>query len=107
MNITVLGAGAWGTVLARLLHQQQDHVTLWGHHAEHLRDLERTGRNERYLAGVDLPSGLKFETDPVRATEGADCVVVAVPSKGFREVTSDLGQFDGMIISVKIGRAHV
>ena len=30
MKITVLGAGAWGTALARLLHQGKNDVTLWG-----------------------------------------------------------------------------
>ena len=103
MNITVLGAGAWGTALARLLHRQPDHVTLWGHNPKHLRDLQRTGRNERYLPGVDLPDGLSFETDPSRASQGVDCVVVAVPSKAFRAVTSHLGQFSGTIISVTKG----
>jgi len=103
MNITVLGAGAWGTALARLLHQQQDRVTLWGHDPEHLRDLQRTGRNERYLPGAELPVGLCFETDPLRASQSADCVVVAVPSKAFREVTAHLARFNGMVVSVTKG----
>src|SRR5712671_5064948 len=103
MNITVLGAGAWGTALARLLHQQQDRVTLWGHNPEHLLDLQRTGYNERYLPGAGLPAGLSFETDPSRASQRADCVVVAVPSKVFREVTTHLDRFGEMIISVTKG----
>ena len=36
MKITVLGAGAWGTALARLLIQGGHEVTLWGHIAEWL-----------------------------------------------------------------------
>jgi glycerol-3-phosphate dehydrogenase (NAD(P)+) len=106
MNITVLGAGAWGTALARLLYHDQTEVTLWGHNAVHLRDLQQTGRNERYLPGIELPAALKFETDPARALDRADCVVVAVPSKAFREVTSHLQQFSGFAFSVTKGIEH-
>ncbi|PYI83313.1 MAG: glycerol-3-phosphate dehydrogenase [Verrucomicrobia bacterium] len=103
MNITVLGAGAWGTALARLLHEGQNEVFLWGHSAEHLEDLRRTGRNERYLPGIALPSGLRFQTDPAHAVDSAECVVVAVPSKAFREVTRHLERFSGIIVSVTKG----
>ncbi|MBW8865125.1 MAG: glycerol-3-phosphate dehydrogenase, partial [Verrucomicrobia bacterium] len=39
MKITVLGAGAWGTALARLLCDGKNTVILWGHDAAHLEDL--------------------------------------------------------------------
>src|SRR6266404_5428480 len=106
MKITILGAGAWGTALARLLHQGEKHVTLWGHNPEHLQELQRTGQNERYLPGIQLPPGIRFETDLTRAIAEADSVVVAVPSKAFREVTRLLHQFTGTIISVTKGIEH-
>ena len=58
MKITVLGAGAWGTALARLLCQGKHEVTLWGHRAEWLAEIRQTGRNERFLPGVELPRRL-------------------------------------------------
>ena len=106
MKITVLGAGAWGTALARLLHQGEKHVTFWGHNPEHLQDLARTGRNERYLPGIQLSPGIIFETDLSRAITEAASVVVAVPSKAFREVTRLLHEFSGTIISVTKGIEH-
>ena len=36
MRITVLGAGAWGTALAKMLHQGGHSVMLWGHNSEGL-----------------------------------------------------------------------
>src|SRR5439155_23511999 len=63
----------------------------------------RTGRNERYLPGIALPSGLRFQTDPAHAVDSAECVVVAVPSKAFREVTRHLERFSGIIVSVTKG----
>jgi glycerol-3-phosphate dehydrogenase (NAD(P)+) len=103
MKITVLGAGAWGTTLARLLQAGNHQVTLWGHVAEWLDDIRRTGRNERFLPGVDLPPELALETDIPRAIGGAQCVVVAVPSQAFREVTRSLASFTGIVVSVTKG----
>ena len=106
MKITVLGAGAWGTALASLLHQGKHNVTLWGHNAEHLEDLRRTGRNERYLPGIDLPRDWTLESDLPRAVLDSECLVVAVPSKAFRKVTSHLSQFNGVAVSVTKGIEH-
>ena len=106
MNITVLGAGAWGTALARLLHQSKHAVTLWGHDAGHLDDLRNTGRNERYLPDIQLPRDLKLETDLKAAPRRAECVVVAVPSKAFRDVTQSLADYSSVVVSVTKGIEH-
>ena len=106
MKITVLGAGAWGTALARLLGADQHPVTLWGHDANHLDVVRRSRRNERYLPGIELPGGLQLESDLAGAVAGAGCVVVAVPSKAFREVTKSLAGFSGVIVSVTKGIEH-
>src|SRR5437870_4341280 len=106
MKTTVLGAGAWGTALARLLQQGQNEITLWGHDAEHLADVRRTGSNERYLPGIELPPELVLEADFRQAVQGAECLVVAVPSQAFREVTRPLSDYAGMIVSVTKGIEH-
>lgn len=104
MKITVLGAGAWGTALARLLVQSsQNDVTLWGHVPEWLEEIRVQGSNQRFLPGVPLPHGLKLESDLATACRGADCTVVAVPSQPFREVTRHLSGFSGLVISVTKG----
>ena len=103
MKIAVLGAGAWGTALARLLHQGQNQVTLWGHHAAWLEEVRSSGRNERFLPGIEVPRELTLESNLSQAIPGAECIVVAVPSKAFREVTSKLGSYSGLIVSVTKG----
>ncbi len=103
MNITVLGAGAWGTALARLLEAGGNQVTLWGHTAECLDEIRRTGRNQRFLPGIDLPAGLELQSDLRLAMTGAQCVVVAVPSQPFREVTHHLADYPGVVVSVAKG----
>ncbi len=106
MNVTVLGAGAWGTALAKLLIQGSHTVTLWGHDRGRLEKLQRTRRNEAYLPGVELPPTLQTESDLPRAIQNADFVVTAVPSKAFREVTSQMSAYGGVVISVTKGIEH-
>jgi glycerol-3-phosphate dehydrogenase (NAD(P)+) len=103
MKITVLGAGAWGTALARLLQRGKNEVVLWGHVAEWLEEIRQTARNERFLPGIELPREIVLESDNSRAIVGAECVVVAVPSQPFREVTRSLAEYSGTVVSVTKG----
>ncbi len=106
MKVTVLGAGAWGTALAALLQRGGHNVTLWGHDAAHLEDMRKTGRNERYLPGVALPTEWRLEANLATSLQSAGCVVVAVPSKAFREVTRALADCSGILVSVTKGIEH-
>jgi len=65
----VLGVGAWGTALAKVLHENGHAVTLWDIDIGTLDELRR-GRNERYLPGVALPTDWKAEADFTRAVAG-------------------------------------
>lgn len=103
MRIAVIGAGAWGTALARLLHQGGHSVRLWGHVPEWLDEIRTSGRNERFLPGIDLPRDFELEPAIGRAIEGVEVIVVAVPSQPFRHVTSSLKNFAGTIVSVTKG----
>ena len=103
MKITVLGAGAWGTTLARMLAWRSHDVTVWDFFPETLENIQRTGRNERYLPGIELPAGLQVQVDALKAVESAELVVVASVSKGFRAVTKHLADFGGVVTSVTKG----
>ena len=106
MNVAVLGAGAWGTALARLLADGKNSVTLWGHDAGRLAEIRRTNCNEHYLPGIQLPAGLRYESELTAAIRDAELIVVAVPSKAFREVTGGLEKFSGVVVSVTKGIEH-
>ena len=69
MKIGVLGAGAWGTALAKLLHDGGHAVTLFDANVAQLEEL-RTGHNERFLPGVSLPRDWEVEADWARAVTG-------------------------------------
>jgi len=103
MKVTVIGAGAWGTALANLLCQNGNEVTLWGHEPALLGEIQRTGRNEVFLPGIQLSPQLRCEPDLPAAAAGSECAVVAVPSKYLREVTASLPRFRGIVVSVTKG----
>ena len=103
MKITVLGAGAWGTALARILAGRGHAVTLWDFFPETVELIQKTGRNERYLPGMNLPPNLRTEADAAKALYEAELVVVAAVSKGFRSVTTALGTYEGIVVSVTKG----
>ncbi|HYE32518.1 MAG TPA: NAD(P)H-dependent glycerol-3-phosphate dehydrogenase [Methylomirabilota bacterium] len=103
VNVTILGAGAFGTALARVIALNQHAVTLWGHKAEQLREIQAAGENARHLPGIKLPCDLKFQADLSAACEGANVIVLALPSRAFREVGSQLGNCSAILVSVTKG----
>jgi glycerol-3-phosphate dehydrogenase (NAD(P)+) len=103
MKIAVIGAGAWGTALANLLCDNKHDVTLWGHDKNHLDEVRKHHRNKSRLPGIDLSHDLKFAGDLSKTVEKAECIVIAVPSKFFREVTKGISSFSGIAVSVTKG----
>ena len=106
MRISILGTGAWGTALSRLLNAGDHDLTLWDHDTANLLTMAETRRNEKYLSGVELPGPWRVEPDLRKAWVGSELVVVAVPSKAFRETTQCLSSYRGPIVSVTKGIEH-
>lgn len=102
MNVTVAGAGAWGTALGLVLSKNGHAVTLWGHRADNLRAIATARVNAEYLPGIALPEW-RCESSLETAVREAEAVVLAVPSKAFREIAAQLGQFDRLAVSVTKG----
>lgn len=103
MKITIVGAGAWGTALALLLQRSGQSVTLWGHDAQRLAEMRRSGENQPYLPGIRLPERLRLESDLALALDQANIVILAVPSRVFRPLTQPLRNFSGTVVSVTKG----
>jgi glycerol-3-phosphate dehydrogenase (NAD(P)+) len=86
MRATVLGAGSWGTALASVLAGKGWPVMAWDKDAPTLRGISQAHENARYLPGVKLPATLQGTPDLAKALEGAELVVLAVPSHVTRQV---------------------
>lgn len=84
----VIGAGSWGTALAKLLGDKGEDVVLWGHNPEHINRMQGERENSRYLPGASLPETVSLTSNLEQAVSSAQCVVMVVPSHGYREVFS-------------------
>ena len=94
MNITILGAGAWGTALA--VNAARAHrVTLWSRDAVQAKALAASRRNDRYLPGITLPDALQFTGGAEqlgRVLIGQDLLVIATPMAGLRGMLQALSR---------------
>lgn len=96
-RLAVLGAGAWGTVLAWLLAQNKHEVVLWARREEQARELEQTRLNPEYVPGLELPKNITVTSELSRACRSVEAALMVVPSKGFREVLGKLPDVPALI----------
>ncbi|EME19056.1 NAD(P)H-dependent glycerol-3-phosphate dehydrogenase [Rhodococcus triatomae] len=85
VKAAVLGAGSWGTAFAKVLADAGTDVTMWARRPEVAAAITDHHANPFYLDGIELPSTLTATSDHVVALDGADLVVLAVPSQSLRE----------------------
>ncbi|HYR05266.1 MAG TPA: NAD(P)H-dependent glycerol-3-phosphate dehydrogenase [Gallionella sp.] len=91
MNITVIGAGAWGTALAISLAAHH-RVTLWSIDAAQVEEMRATRCNQSFLPDVPLPEGLDLSADILAALDGAELAIIAVPVAALRSVLQQIPQ---------------
>ena len=89
MKIAVIGAGSWGTAVAALACHNEP-TTLWARRSDLADEINTAHTNSSYLADRVLPEALTSTASLAEAGEGADLVVMGVPSHGFRAVLRDL-----------------
>lgn len=101
-----MGAGAWGTALAKVLADAGNEVTLWARRAELADEINDTHRNARYIGDVALPASIRATGDAAAALDGACTVLLAVPSQTLRanlESWRDAIEADATLVSVAKG----
>jgi glycerol-3-phosphate dehydrogenase (NAD(P)+) len=85
--IGIIGAGGWGTALAKLLCEKGDYdVTLWCHGEETFRQIRSQSENVTYLASIQLPQQLKVTRNLEEGLSGKDLLLFVIPSHWVREV---------------------
>src|SRR5690242_21907512 len=85
-QVTVLGAGGWGTALAVHLARVGHDAALWGRDAALIADMRARRANAVYLPDVSFPARLRVTANLQEALDGSDLVVAAVPSHGMRDI---------------------
>jgi glycerol-3-phosphate dehydrogenase (NAD(P)+) len=100
-NISIIGDGGMGTVLAMLLCEKQDslntqqvtNVRMWGYDSRQLKEIEHDLENKKFLPGYKLPENLIFEANDERIMDGVDLIVSAVPCQFIRSIWNRLKNY--------------
>jgi len=102
-NISIIGDGGLGTVLAMLLCEKREasderpatsqEVKMWGYDRRQLEEIEQNRENKKFLPGYKLPEELVFEADDARIMAGADLIVSAVPCQFMRGIWNRLKDY--------------
>ena len=99
-KISIIGAGSWGTALARLLAVNGHDVVMWSIVEDEIRMLQENHEHLTKLPGVKLPDDIVFTTDMECAVKGKDILVLAVPSPYTRSTSRTMAPYvsEGQII---------
>lgn len=89
-RVAVLGSGSWGTAFANVMADAGQEVTLWARRPELAEAINSTRRNVDYLPDLELSDNITASSDVAAATDGAEIMVLAVPSQSLRD---NLGQW--------------
>lgn len=105
-SIGVIGAGSWGTALARILARKGHRVTIWGREPEVVQDILEQRENRTFLPGVALPETLEATSNLSEAVAGKEILVSVVPAQFvslvFRDIAGALAP-DVQVISASKG----
>ncbi|MCG7246844.1 NAD(P)-dependent glycerol-3-phosphate dehydrogenase [Corynebacterium simulans] len=105
-KVAVMGAGSWGTTLAKVFADAGSEVHLWARRPELAEAINATHINPDYLPGLELPSGLIATSDAAAALDGSDIVIFGVPSQTLRsnlEKWAPLLPSDSTLVSISKG----
>jgi glycerol-3-phosphate dehydrogenase (NAD(P)+) len=83
-KVAVFGAGSWGTAFATVLAQAGNRVSVWGRRESLCDAINSRHENPDYLPGLRLPDAITATHDPAAAADGAEAIVLAVPSQSLR-----------------------
>lgn len=89
-NVTVIGAGSWGTALASVLAENGHQVTIWVRDSKLAEVMNTKHVNEKYLPEAKLPASIVATSDLEQAVRGKPVVLLAVPSHAMRQISRDL-----------------
>lgn len=92
-EVTVIGAGAWGTALSLQLARNGHNVRLWGHEPDHIQKLLDDRSNEEFLPGVPLPDNIQPVKSLQEAVSNSRFLLLVIPSKAYRGFLKQLKPF--------------
>jgi glycerol-3-phosphate dehydrogenase (NAD(P)+) len=92
-HVAILGAGAWGTALARVLAEHGEASRLWTWQPEHAAAMQRERENRQFLPGFSLHPAIEPNADMQHTLSGANAVLLVVPTAAFRSTLAQAQPF--------------
>src|SRR5665647_2307510 len=89
-KIAVLGAGAWGTVIAKMLAENGHRVNLWSYDREVAKQINEEHQNKSFVPGVILPDNIIASDDVQAVVSQAEAIVNVVIAKGLRDLLQQM-----------------
>ncbi|MEN8192599.1 MAG: NAD(P)H-dependent glycerol-3-phosphate dehydrogenase [Bacteroidota bacterium] len=96
MNISVLGAGSWGTALAIILNHNGHDVTLWEYKKEYVKALNKHRENKIFLPEISIPNEISITHSLEQASINKHMIVIAIPTQFVRSVLHQMKNFSFM-----------
>lgn len=94
-RIALIGGGSWATALAKILTDNGHHIHWWVRNGDLAETLAATGRNERYLPSVILPTAqLQLTTKVEEVVSAAPYVILAIPAAFLKHALKGLAEGD-------------
>nr|WP_249756179.1 NAD(P)H-dependent glycerol-3-phosphate dehydrogenase [Microvenator marinus] len=90
LKIGVIGAGSWGTALAKLLAENGHEVEIWAYEPELVKEINEKHENTLYLPGFRLPDNLSATGDLHTCVRGKELILSVPPSHVVRRVISEI-----------------
>lgn len=84
-KVAIFSAGSWGTAFGLVLADAGNEVMLWARRDDVCANINDKHENTDYFPGIELPEAVRATTDPREALDGAEYVVLSVPSQSLRE----------------------
>lgn len=104
MNVTIIGAGSWGIALAFLLNKNGHNVKMWSKNENEVETINNTHKIDRYLPGFIIPKDIIVYNDMEKSLEGAEMIVMAVPSVAIRECAKKVNEYKKDCIVVDVAK---
>ncbi len=104
-NVTVIGAGSFGTALAMVLEQAGNKVQIWAREEEIANRINEDHINPSYLNDIQLSEDIVAYNNIEQCLQSQDMVVFATPSHALREVAKKIKPcLDGHEILVTVAK---
>lgn len=106
VNVAIMGAGSWGTTLAKVFADAGNIVSLWARRPELAEQIRTTRTNPDYLPDIRLPDSVNATSSAEEALAAATIVVFAVPSQTMRDnltAWTPLLSADSTLVSISKG----